>query len=289
MPTKEELDLKALDYGVLVAGIEKMKVERTTLEADIETAKAAKARLDTQVKEAEEAFARLHKEVTDTEKELEEKRRLKNEEIDNEDRRLAAERASLAEALKQHSEIADALDKREADVLSRENQTKDREKELDSKQRKLTELSFEVDEKAKKADATLKAAEGIQREVETQLTEVGKRARDAKAAESSAKSAQENATRLATKASDDQLAAANDRRVAEDSAAKTQKKLDQLTGLLAVMEEHVAYIAEHAQPKQLDAILNHFGKKYPELASVLVPPNPKTPVKEPKKVVAPSK
>lgn len=286
MPTKEESEAKALEYAALVSAVEKLRIAKEGMEAELATNKSANDRLVKQIEEATEAFDRLHKEVLSLEKELEEKRTRKLEEIENEDRRLAAEREQLTEAVKQNGVIADTIKQREDNVLSREMQIKDRETMIEQKQRALTDATFELEQKSKEADATMLNATTIKNEAKKQLDEAGEKLRAAKAAESNAKSAQEAANRDATKASDDQLQAAADKRSAEEALTKNEKMLNQVQIFTKVAQEDIDYIAAHVGNN--DAILNYYATKYPELASELTPENPKA-AANPGKVAAATK
>lgn len=275
----DDYDAKALEYGVLLAGIAKKKEEAADLDADIETKKATSASMGKQIDEAEAAFSRLHDDVVQTQIKLDEMKKMKTEEFENEDRRLAAERASLAADIARQTEILDAVEKREENVTSRENKCKDREKELDSKSQALSNASFQLEEDKRLLGVMAANTQALKKATELQLEEAGKRLKEAKVAESAAKTAQEDVTVKMKKMNDDMLAAANDRRAAEDNSAKTAEKLRQVKDFCAVADEHVTYIAGHI--KNPDGILNHFATKWPEIRDILLKPNPPSNFAEP--------
>lgn len=273
MPTQAEIDQKALDYGVLVAGIEKAKTELNRVNAELDTNKTLNERLTKQNEEASAAFDKLHGQVTDMEKEIEEKRRLAQEENANEDRRLAAERKALADAIVQHEKLVDLLDKREADVESKEGVMKDREALVEQRLRAIVDTESKLEVREKKVKEEVEAATSLKKEAERLMEEAGTRLRDAKAAESAATSAKETNTKLATQCDDDMRQAAADRHAAEDKLAQAQRIHDQTTRLTDVLTEHIKFISDNV--KKSDTILNHFAVHYPDIADKLVKPNPK--------------
>lgn len=267
MPTQQDLDQKALDYGVLVAGISQKKKELDELTGSITDVVEKKEKMEKELAEGKEAADRLHKEVIDLEKELEAKNKLKVEEVTAEDRRLSTERASLAAAVKQQTELADQLDKRETDLKSKDAQLKDQLARLEQDRKALAEASVQTEEKAKTAGALIAEAQTLQKATEKQAKEVGEQLRAAKAAESNAKAAEQNVKKMSKQADDDRSAAESAKQTAETAAAGNTELLRQIKLFNDVLTEHVQYIADNV--KNPDAILNHFATQYPALADVL--------------------
>jgi len=264
MPTKEELDQTALDYGVLLAGIKEKTLERNKLNEDIEQLAQKRTMLNEEIAKAKEANDRVRVELIDQENRLAEARKAKADELLNERQIVEAQRQANDKQARQNNETADAIKLRDDNLTSREKALGVAQKALDARVKKVNDDSIAVDDAKRDLEARERQLATGKRDLEDQQKVVDKRLRDAMTAESNGKAAMETARIETKRAQEDRLKEQSHMLEAQQWSEKRQKAERDLRVLIPVFSEIRDFIKGHiSTPGAIDLYIR---QKHPEIA-----------------------
>lgn len=263
MPTSEEIEQKALEYGVLVANVKKLREEEAELKKGNEGLAEQRGLLNKEIGDTQAAKERVRGELIEIEKQREIARQIKQEEFDAEKRVLEDQRKTLAQGTKNLAEIETALNARAEEVAKRERVVRDANGALDKRNHALTVEASRLELEAVTLAAREQAMTDREKAVEKREVEVGERLRRAETAESNQKSALEQSRALAAKASDDILGANARLQEIKDLESRNQEALRQIKLFVEVSVDALKYMKQNV--RNYDAIDAYFKTTFPAL------------------------
>lgn len=267
MPKQEELDQKALDYGVLLAGLEKVRKEKEKLEGEIAELTGRRDVLSKETQEGKEAHQRVRNELIELEKQLETLRKAGNDELDAEKRIVEEHRKSLSKGLEDLKKMEDTLNSRTASVEGRERLLAEAEKQVESKGRAQGAEDSRLDTLAQQLQVKENSVLTRERAVTEKESDVDRKLKDMKTAESNQKAAMEQTRIDRQQANDDMLAATAKLAEAKRYMEQNEETLRQMRLFCDVVQDARDFIASHTGNR--DAIMAYLDEKLPKFTEAI--------------------
>ena len=263
MPTQEELDTKAHDYGLYVAKIPVLKQQAEELQTQLDDLNAQIAGQNKVLTETQAALPPLRDELVQVQKNIEESKATLVETQRVEDIANETTRKQLSDQASEIEALAKEVEKRSFDVSGREQEVRDALVDIEDQKTKIINERDQNADKANELDAALKDASKAKADAEkamleatTLVEETNKRIVDAENAEANARADRLAAEEAAGKANADMLEAKSRHELNE-------KVLKEVRPLIAVEVELRQFIMEHLQNP--DAVKAYIADKFPSV------------------------
>ena len=256
MPTKEEMEMAALDYGVLANATREKRIEKEKFEEEIATLTEEKARITGEIDQNREANDRIRAELISEEKRLEDLRKQNGDELLADRQIVEAQRRDNDQKIRELNALSQEMEKRDSDLTARERAIGLAQNAMDARAKKLTNdwITLE-DEKKSLGDRESKLATD-KRDLDRLRVETDELLRKANATMSNASAAMETAKNESRKASDDRLKEQANMIEAQNWGLHRQAAEKQIRQLLPLLYETKDYIrANIKSPEVVDLFI----------------------------------
>lgn len=268
MPSQQELDEKAHDYGVLVAGINKLRAEEQALKSGNAALAEQRGLLNDELEKTRAAKDRVRGELIDLEKERDAFKAAAKDELEAEKRVLAEQRAGLSKGLEDMKAIEKNLDARELAVGNRERILREAEKTVEAKGKAQLAEDSRLDTLARSLETREAALNARSSQLDAKASDVARRLKDAETAESHQRALMETTKRDAKQASDDRLAANAKIAGLNDLIQRNEGILAKIQQFCDVADDARHYIGSHIGDQ--NAIQAYIDAKFPEVTQALL-------------------
>lgn len=261
MPTSEELEQRAHDYGFYTSKIAEMKIEETALKASLAELQGQEEARKGEIASHEEAVTKLHQEVLDLEQKITQLKK-DQDEAKKVDRAIADQQHKAnAEEVARLDTLSKEMDRRKESLDTRERTLKEEQARVETRERVTIDKIGESERKLAESQDIFQKANIIKRENETKMIEMNTILRKTQDAEASAKSAQEQA-RLDRLSSEETAGKAkNDMYDMQHSAEKNAAIVAEMKNLVPVLTDLRKFIMENV--KNPDAIFAYVEQHFP--------------------------